>query len=152
MSAAAQMPKVEPLVRTKFCLAEHGFRRFNALVDSDVRRDELEDPRFWEHVHQQLREFDEVRVVAEDGSFVANLLVVAKVSNCAYMRVIWGLDLEPPAVNAATASQDRYEVKYRGNAKWCVVDSSTGECLKTGLPSKSKAQRELEEYLLAISR
>lgn len=153
MSAAVAMEKrVTPLLRTAFGLSQHMNQQFQAIVPPGTNKEDLESPRFWEHVQTQLRLHDEIRVVAEDSSMVAYLIVVAKAGNQAYTRVMWGTDLAEVDTSEISQRQSRYIVKMRGRQQWCVVDVETNRNIKQNIATKSVAERELEEYLQALSR
>lgn len=153
MSAAAAIaaPKLEPLIRTRFGLAEHNFRRFNAIVPADTMKEDLENPRFWENVQSLVNTFDEIRAVSEDGSFYAVLFVAAKAGNQIYPRVVFGTDVGEVDTTELTARQSRYTIKLKGPLKWCIVDTQTGENVQQGIPRQSDALRQLEEHLQALS-
>lgn len=152
MSAAIQMNKLVPLVRTNFGLADHSYRRFNAFVPPGTSKAELEHPDFWDFVSAQIRIHDEIRAVAEDSSFVAHLLVVAKAGTKVYTRVMWGTELDEADLTEASQKQARYIVKMRGRKGWSIVDTETGDIVKENLSKRSLAERELEEFLTALSR
>lgn len=147
---AAKDNVIAPLVRTRFALAEHAFRRFNATVPVGTTKEDLENPRFWSFCQEHVRVHDEIRAVAEDSSFFVVLLVAAKAGNLIYPRVVYGTDLGDTDLSAATAAQARYAVKQRGVLGWCLVDVEEDRNIKTGIGKKSDAERELEEYLQAL--
>ncbi len=144
------MSNVVPLLRTSFAFAEHQFARHGAIVPIGTTQEQLEDPVFWSHVRGQLTTFAEVRVVAEDGSMTALMLVTYADSIGFKIKTIYFLTIENP-IPAANPALQHLVVKQRGQLKWCVVDTRTDKNIRQGINSQSDAMRELEEYQRALA-
>lgn len=141
--------KVTPIKGKEFQTAEHRYSRFDCVVPMGVTKNDLENPGLWVNVAPRLRMFDEVRVVAEDHSFVAYLIVTFSQGTDARLKIIGGADLDGEEIDIPAS---KYEIKLRGPLKWCLMNNETGECIKDGIPKKSDAYRELEDYVAALSR
>lgn len=141
--------KLEPLRLTHFGLAQHQFQVHNAEVNSSVSAEMLEDPLFWSHVKHKIRLFDEIRVVAEDGSFMAKVLVTLAQGGRIRTKVIYHVELETQS--QVVVENPDYYIKMRGRLGWCVVERATDRNIREGIRSQSEAQRELEEHLRALA-
>lgn len=143
--------KTEPLRLTEFGLAAHKYQLHNAVVPEGTTNETLQDPLFWANVRHKVRGHDEIRVVAEDGSFTALLLVSYADQFQVIAKIVWRVDLEATNPAELSTAQSRYIVKVCGSLGWCLVDTETDTKLKTKLPSQSIAHRELEEHLRALA-
>ncbi len=148
----ANTAEIIPITTLRFGLAEHSYQRFSAMVAPGTTKAMLEDPSFWSNVKNRLRTFDEVRVMAEDGSFMARVLVVYADALAAHARVLEMHDLGDVDIEALQGGQTRYQCQQKGVLKWCIVDTETGNFIRQGIGTRSVAERELEEYLRAQAR
>ncbi len=141
-----EAPKIDPLRTTSFGLAEHSYRRFSATV---ATLDDVENPDFWVHVAPQFRIGDEVRLLAEDMSFVATGLCTYASGRILKIKIIEKHELD--VVNEDDiVGADRFYIKMRGPLKWCIVDSETNENIKTHIADQVTAARELSDYKKAL--
>lgn len=143
---------MNPIKPIDFQLAEHRYRRFDCIVSSDTNKKDLENSALWVNVAPQLKMFDEVRVIADDHSFMAKLLVTFTQGTDARLKLLYGVDLEDESDVEVETPPSKYEIKQKGQLKWCIVNNETGENIKTNIPKKSEAQRELEDYITALNR
>lgn len=142
--------KVNPIKPKEFQTAEHRYQRFDCFLPTNVTKDDLENPSLWVNIAPRLKMFDEVRVIAEDHSFVATLIVTFAQGTDARLKILNGVDLDnDEEIDIPTS---KYIVKLRGPKKWCLMNTDTGECIKEGIPKQSMALRELEDHITALSR
>jgi hypothetical protein len=137
---------IAPLLPKMFGLAEHRFRRFNAIVSPHLNETGLEDPDLWAMIAPQLRMGDEIRAVAEDNSFVALLFVTFAQGTDARVKVVYGSNLDAVDHDEINREVNDYQIMQKGQLKWCIVKMSTGERIKENIPTQAEAQKELEEY------
>jgi len=142
------MSKINPVKTAEFQMAQHRFTQFDCVVPAGTTDKDLENPDLWVNVAPKLRMWDEVRVIAEDHSFVAYLLVMFAQGTDARLKVVNGANLDDD--DAESNSESKYEVKLRGPHKWCVINKENGDILNTGIAKKSEAQKWLEEYEAAL--
>lgn len=140
-----------PLKRHEnFGLADHSFRRHSAIVPASYK-DDLEKPGMYAHVAGDLKMYDEIRVVAEDTTWVANLLVTHAAGNVIRVKLLYVIPIEP--VKAEDTAQNRFIIKQRGQLKWCVVDTEEDDRnVRQGIATQSAAMEQLEEHLRALAR
>jgi hypothetical protein len=142
---------IEPLKTVSFGLAAHKYRAHSAIVKEGTTNKDLENPLFWANVRSSMQGHDEIRVVAEDSSFIALLLVTYVDGFQVLAKILWRVDLEATDPAELGSGQNRYITKVCGSLGWCVIDTETDTKIKTKCPSKSIAERELEEHMRALA-
>ncbi len=92
---------------------------------------------YWTHVARQMRPFTVVKIVPEDLSYYAELLVTAVGPLSASMQVL----REPLKITANQATGDNeFEIKWVSpTRKFGVVRKSDGSMLKDGFETKERA-------------
>lgn len=143
---------ISPLKRHEnFGLADHQYRRHGATVPASYKTGDLENPALYAHIAADLRTHDEIRFVAEDSTWVANVFVTYASGGVVRVKALYQIPLEP--VSPVDTQQTRFIVKQRGNLKWCVVDTAENERnVRSGIESQSEAMKQLEEHLRALAR
>lgn len=149
MTSKIEAKLISPVNNRDFGLADHKYRSFNCVVPAGTKREDLESPLLWVHVANQIREFDEVRVVAEDHSFVAKLICTFSLGTDCRMKVMSGVDLE--VQDLVDMPNGKYEIKLHGAKKYVIRNAETGDIIKENLPTKVEAQRELDDYVKALA-
>lgn len=141
---------IDPLRVPDFQLAEHSYRRHNAVVPGSLEKEDLTNPALWVNVSNRINMGDEIRCVADDYSFVAYLFCTHRVGNKAVLRLMSGFTLDTVGESAPDDDFD-YEHKLRGPKKWCIVEKSTGKVVKEGISTEAEALRELEDFRKALA-
>lgn len=134
-----------------FGLAEHRFRTFEAIVPGTTTNEQLVESETWSHIAGQLQPGDEIRVRAEDDSFVARLYVTYRQGTDTRVFVIYRAQLEVVDPNIILDENAPYFVKLRGIKKWCLVKRDTGEVVKEMIPTQKQAHQELDDYVRALA-
>ena len=102
----------------------------------------------WINVRKQFRINDVIEVIAADGSFEADIRVIAinQMSGAIKFRVIRHVAGEPVKAGSAMTT-DRYEIKHAGFGRWRVHERETGAVVADGLDKEgaeaAKAEAEL---------
>lgn len=146
--------KMNPIKSNVFALAEHSFRRFDCTIDAEQIKDEedLTNPELWVNVSSKLNIGDEIRIVADDFSFVAYLIVTFTRGTDVRTKVISGHELNDPVTESDAEENETYEIKHTGRGKYCVVDKRDGSVVRKGPFDKMTAMRELNDYMKALLR
>ena len=127
-------------------------------VESGTTREQIVHPDFWGHVAARLRPYAKIEVRCDDGSFYAELLVLAAERTFAMVRVLHWHDLTTADVaktQAASVAVQRfeehlkaYEVRWRGpHLMWSVIRKHDNAALREKEKTKQAAQTWLDEYL-----
>jgi hypothetical protein len=146
-----QEPKtISPVIRTNWGLATHRFQHYDCTLPAGIEKDDLTKTGLWNHVAHQLSMWDEIRAIADDGTFVAELIVVYKFGNQVKCQLMHYTELQK--IELATQSDiGRYHIKQRGQDKWCIVDRKTGEVIRKGIGTETLALKELSTFLATLA-
>jgi len=107
--------------------------------------DAVTEPSYWAHVAQKINPYDKIEVVAEDGAWYAELLVLSVDKMAITVREIVLIDLHGDSTEDAEGDQEQsdYFSKYRGpHLQWCVMRRSDQACVRDKIQTKVQAQQE----------
>lgn len=129
--------KDRKLHASRFGLAEHKRRIFSIVPEHGTEFEEVLKPSFWSHIAVNLRISDRIEVLAEDGSYFAELIVRDAGNLFASVGVLRKIDLDP--VNSGEGS-DGHEVAWKGpHRKFAVIRKSDDAIVKDGFDAKPAA-------------
>jgi hypothetical protein len=138
MKLTASRMKQAEFVRTIWSATpEHG-TPFEALLE----------PGYWAHVAAFLKPNDRIEVLAEDGSYFAELIVRSTQRVSVVVTLLRKVDLESAAAEQEDAE---FAVKFRGAAKWSIVRTKDNAVVKEHIPTRKDAERDLGDYLKALA-
>ncbi len=135
---------VQPLLASNFKIAE--FARQNYVVVTPDTPEAVLNKGYWRNVAAKLRPFDRIEVVHEAGEWMMDLFVKAADRHTVLVTKINFVQLEGLE---EIEMPDNYYVKYRGNAKYCVMrreDTGEDTVLFKDLQTKRQAQDRLISY------
>ena len=134
-------------------LFEHASTRFDAKIQQGVKPEDLTAPAFWAHQAQKLRPLDEIRAHAEDGTWVADLLVLDCSRTWAKVKVLAVHHLGTADVSLSQSSEaevkafiEAHQVSFRQQHKWSVVRKADRAVVKEGLEQKDDATTWLDKH------
>lgn len=113
--------------------AEYQRKVFYIQLEADTTLDDVLRPAFWAHVARRLKPRARIEVHPADGSWFAELIVLAASHISASVAVLNKVDL---AAADLTGDILDHEVKHRGRAGWSAVRKSDHMVVVEGLPSK----------------
>lgn len=134
---------MKALNRTQLKQASYARNEFHVTTGAGSTIDELLNPLVWAHVANQMKKFDLVEVVCEDGSYYAELLVTKAKGPEIALAILRHVNLAE--TDTSSADLGDYEVKFRGKAKWSIVRKNDKVVIKDGFDSKDAAAAELEK-------
>lgn len=127
--------------------------RWDVMVPMGVSIDALKDPAFWAHRAVKMKPMDEIRARAEDGTWMANLVVLD--SSRTWVRVLvlgtYQLTTGDVALTQASADEvkalvEKHKIIHRGPHKWSVIRESDRAVMHQGEAIKDGAIAWLESY------
>ena len=124
---------------------------YNASVPGSTPTKVYTDGRFWAHIARQLQIGAEIRVLAEDMSFRAELLVTYVSGTEVKVTLIHHIQIEKIDYDALNMRTSGYTVSQKGTLGWCVVKVATGELVAEDLPSQRAATNALDDYVRALA-
>lgn len=133
---------IAPVRPTDFQLAEHRMRRFDTVINADLK-DQVENPALWVNVAPKINIGDEIRIVADNLSWVAYAICLHSAGSQVKLKVLHGYELED--VEKLNQTGSMYIVKQRGVRKWCIQDVRTGEWIREEISTQAEALKEVNE-------
>lgn len=150
MSAVLEKRKEQPMVQpARVHLAEFERQDWIANVEIGTTVEQLQDPAYWSLVAAKMKPFDAIEVRAEDGSWVAHLIVVEPGKNYAHVKLDRVVQLRNFGIEAERQKKVsvRHKVMHKGaHMKWCIVRIADSAVIKQGLDDEVSALQELREY------
>lgn len=144
--ADEQTKREMKLSPTGLKLAEYEFSYWVAAVDVGVTPAEMLEPSFWSHVSSKLKPWDHVEVRQDDGSYWAELLVLACDRMWAKMHLLREAKLSTPDVSLSQADA-RLRVEWKGpRLKHCVIRVKDGEIMTSEIQSRADAEAWVREH------
>lgn len=138
-------PQLNP---ASFISAEYECTTYVATVEQGTTLDMLLDPKFWSHVANKLRPYDEIKVRCDDGTFYGHLLVLACDRTWARVFKLTFESLTSSDISLTQAAiLEDYDVKFRGPRKWSVLRKSDNAVLAEGLHAEADARTWLTTHL-----
>lgn len=133
----------------RFRLSEFERQEWVLNAQEGVEISDLKSPKFWTQVAHQLRPYARIEVRAEDGTWVAECLVVACDRTWAKVHV-----LHEHKLTEVTDDQTRlaeFTVKWRGpHHKWCVLRDD-GQVIRSDAQTKDEAVALMMDLKRAVA-
>ena len=132
------------------CLFETASTQWNVRVPVGVTREDMLFPSFWAHHANAKRPGDEIRALADDGTWRATYLVVdsaktwLKVKELTYIELS-GKESEENAL-LVKAFIGEHNVVHRGPRKWSVLRTADGAVLTEDIQEKDAAYAWLDKH------
>lgn len=126
-----------------FTLAEYARNawRINALHGQSL--EQFKEPEAWAHVAANFKRFDEVEIVAEDGSFFAKGVVLKVTKTSAVIHFYVDVNLEAKVTESDDSA--KFFAEWGGGAKWRIVRKSDNEVIESHITSKEEAQQKADK-------
>lgn len=142
-----------PLQESRFHLSEFKQNRWTVFPPPGTVFEDLLDRKFWAHVAGKVKETDIVFVIAEDGSWIAEMYCAAAYGQALDLRALPGYPLKVENSRTTDSPYSLYEIKYAGPVhKWQVSLKDGDRVLKSGLQSEGAAQAYLNDLIKANKR
>lgn len=142
--ANAVKKQIPVLMPERFGLVGQKQNVFVVDLPLTVTLNDALEPSYWAHVADQMQPLDEIKVRADDGSFVAYLIVAWCERN--FAKVVLDRKVECIVSKEPPVSSVKHRVEWKGqHQKFCVIRNSDNGILREG-ESKDGAARWLREY------
>jgi len=155
MNAVEKKTEARKLIIPRFKDAAYERNVWQASIENGVAFDEVVKPEFWAHVAARLKPNDHIEVVAENGEYFGELLVIESGRLWAKVAVLRFVELsaaEVPAALLASAASG-YKVEYKGpTLKHVVIRLSDNEIVHEGIARKADAELWVNEHLKTLAR
>ncbi len=133
-------------------LAQSQFSIWDVVPDFGTTPEQLEDPAYWAHCAKRLNVWDRIVARSEDGSWMAEFVVVERGNLYARVRPLPGypmsLQVSEPDVDSSMPTG--YAVKWTGpHSKYAVTRN--GDKLRDRFENKGSASQWLREHLKGVA-
>lgn len=137
--------KLTTLMPARMKLAEYERQDWVVNAEEGTKISDILEPNYWAHVAAKFKPYDAIEVRAEDGSWIANFIVLGCDRNWAKVHLLSEHMLSTADVSLTQAT--KHLVKWRGpEHKWSVIRLSDSQVLKTSFTSKDDACRWVIEH------
>lgn len=130
--------------------------RYDAVIAQGVKPDAMLEPGFWAHHAVKLRPMNEIRARAEDGTWIAYLVVLDCSRNWAKVQILHLHQLTSADVSLTQASEqevrtfiEKHSVTWRAQHKFSIVRKADRAVIHEGIETKDGAQAWLEGHARA---
>lgn len=115
--------------------------------------DDVLNPGYWAHacIEKPMQQFDRIEARAENGEWVADLIVVAVGRNWVTMHLVKKHDLTV-GVDKVPEVKSGFEVVFKGPRKFCVKRLSDDALIQEGIATKLEAYTWVENHERMIAR
>jgi len=135
------------LTQDRFTPAEFA-RTIHAVTSQpDTKFEDTLKPEYWTHVASKMRAKDRIELTAEDGTWFAELFVVAAAANWAKVSVLRFVELAEAKPGTKSSTPEQFVASWGGPKNlWRVNRKSDKALLKDGFESKELAQAWITEH------
>ena len=133
-------------------LAEYIRCVYAVTVDFGVTIEDVLRPEFWANVSTSLKVNDRIEVLAEDGTFYAELIVLDCSPTHAKVAILTHRNFSSVETEKVESTPD-YKVTWGGNtAKFRIIRVADNAVVHSGEATKQAADLWLSDYIAALSR
>ena len=129
---------------TRMQLAEYDRQEWIANAEVGHTIDDVLKPSYWAHMSSQMQPYDHIEVRAEDGSWIADLIVMEPGRN--YAKVVLKFSYEIPNLDNISDSNE-HTVAWKGpQRKYTVIRLADQEYVRDGFKTREEAGSWLREH------
>jgi hypothetical protein len=133
-----------PIPAQNFTMLQQVSLDFAATPRAGATIDDVMEPSYWMTIAHMLKVGSEIRVIPEDNSWYARLLIISVDKISATMGLIMYSDLK----KRSTVSEEQFEIRTtHNNTKYGVFRKSDGVAVKQGLATEKQAEDYLSNYV-----
>lgn len=136
---------MKALNRTQLKQAAYARNEHHVMTAAGSAIEELLEPAVWVHVANLMKKFDVIEAVCEDGSYFVELLVVSAKGADVKLALLRHVVLSETL--ATVASDNAYEVKFRGRKRWSIIRTADKVIVKEDIETQQEAAAELEKLV-----
>lgn len=130
--------------------------RYDAVIPHGVKPESMLVPGFWAHSAVKLTPYNEIRARAEDGTWIADLIVLDCSRTWARVKILHMHQLSSADVAQSQGAEVEvrafiaaHKVIFRGQHRFSVVREADRAVIKEGIEQKDQAVQWLEAHARA---
>jgi hypothetical protein len=140
------MAQGSPVIdQTRMRLAEYDRQDWVANIQFGVTIEDIQTPGYWAHLASQLKPYDHIEARAEDGSWIAYLVVTG--CDRAWAKVAVDRVIKLTTADVALSQEPQHKVEWKGpQYRFSVIRLSDSEKIKDGFMTKDEAHAWMVEH------
>lgn len=146
---------VRKISEARFKPSDFVSKNFTIVVESGTTMEDIMKPEYFCHVAKYLEVGNEIKVMSDDMSLYARLIVLNSTNVSARVFALEYHDLSDAETSVSAlgvVTSEDYEVVFRGiHSKWSIVKKDGGQVVIDGLDDRRTAERELAGYLKSMA-
>jgi hypothetical protein len=139
----------------RYSQSEYANRNHTVTIEQGTTIEEVANPAFFAHIAHKVSPYDVIRVLSDDGTIYAELLVRSVGRAWVATQPLHWVNLTTVDVELTQAQQNErsgYLVVHKGpHLKWCVVRRTDSAMIHEGDASEEACNSWLGDYLKATS-
>lgn len=136
--------KARQITENRLSLEASERRRFIVKPEAGTNPDDMLDPAYWVHIARRLTPLDRIEAIAEDGSWLQELIVMYTGQNMVRVARLAIINLEA----VSTDDGETYEIKWAGPGdKHRIIRKADGAIMGRGYRTKEEAAAALAALL-----
>ena len=146
-----EIGKRSPMIHpTRMKLAEEERRDWIVNAELSHTIEDLSNPAYWAHMAAQLTPYDHIEVRAEDGAWIANLIVIQVDRSWAKVVLVSKYDLLETETLPSNIAQ--HKVEWKGpQHRFAVIRLVDQVTVRNGFQTKEEANAWMREHEKVIS-
>lgn len=133
------------ITQNRMRLAEFDRQEWVANAEFGTTVDDIQEPGYWAHMAAQLKPYDHIEVRAEDGTWIAHLVVMG--CDRTWAKVVVDRVMTLTTKDVAMSQASKYEIAWKGpQHRHAVIRSADREMVKSGFQTREEAGLWMREY------
>lgn len=147
VSLVDEPQRVVPIKPGDVKLANQMHQDWACFVPANYTQEMCEDPKMWTFMMPKFKDFDTMRMTAEDGSFVALAIIRRSQGMDLSMQIHDWIQLQESMFATEIAIND-YVIRHFGLVrKFCVINTKTKAVMKEGFQTQLQAMKYVQEHI-----
>ena len=126
-------------------LAEYDRQDWVINCEPEITVEDILEPGYWAHVAQLMKPYDHIEARAEDGTWVADLVVTG--CDRTWAKVALKQQYHLTSKDVSLSQANKHEVQWKGpQLRWATVRTDDRAIVKAGFQTKEEAGAWTKEH------
>lgn len=122
------------------------------FLPSHYTQAQVEDQKTWTFMAPKFKDLDEIRITAEDGSWIAKAIIRRTVSMEINVQIYDWIELSAPMIAKEIVIGDDYVIRHFGAVrKFAVCNQANGTVVKEGFTTQVQAIKYVTDHIQAVT-
>lgn len=133
------------IIPARLQLAEFQRQDWVANAEFGTTVNDIMEPSYWSHVASLMKPYDHIEVRAEDGTWIAYLVVMS--CDRTWARVALDREMKLTTKDVSLSQAVKHEIAWKGpQHKHAVIRLSDSQMIKAGFDNKEEARTWMVEH------